>query len=326
MIIDFKRLRKLKSNKWVRDLVQENHLMPQDLIQPLFVVEGNGMREPIASMPGIERVSIDNAINEIKKGMYLGINLFAVFPSLDASLKDESAKEALNKNNLMCRAVSRIKDAIPNAPIMVDIALDPYTTHGHDGVVIDGKVANDETVEILSKYAVLLANAGADAVAPSDCMDGRVIAINNALEAEGHKDALIISYAAKFNSSFYGPFRDAVRSTQKQYVDKNTYQINPGNTNDALNKIEQDIAEGADMIIVKPGLPYLDIVSQAKEYGVPVLSYQVSGEYAMLKAASMQNMLDFKRVMMETLLCTKRAGASAILTYAATEVAGWLKE
>lgn len=326
MSIDFKRLRKLKSNKWVRDLVQENHLMPQDLIQPLFVVEGNGVREPIASMPGIERVSIDNAINEIKKGMYLGINLFAVFPSLDASLKDESAKDALNKNNLMCRAVARIKDAIPNAPIMVDIALDPYTTHGHDGVVIDGKVANDETVEILSKYAVLLANAGADAVAPSDCMDGRVLAINNALEAEGHKDTLIISYAAKFNSSFYGPFRDAVRSTQKQYVDKNTYQINPGNTNDALNKIEQDIAEGADMIIVKPGLPYLDIVSQAKEYGVPVLSYQVSGEYAMLKAASMQNMLDFKRVMMETLLCTKRAGASAILTYAATEVAGWLQE
>jgi porphobilinogen synthase len=292
----------------------------------MFVVEGNNVSEPITSMPGIERFSVEKAISEIKKGMDLGINLFAIFPSLEPSLKDESAKEALNKNNLMCRAVAQIKDAIPNAPIMVDIALDPYTTHGHDGVVINDKVANDETVDILTKYAVLLANAGADVVAPSDSMDGRVIAINKALEAEGHKDTLIISYAAKFCSSFYGPFRDAVRSTQTHYVDKNTYQINPSNTNEALNKIEHDIAEGADMIIVKPGLPYLDIVSKAKEYDVPILSYQVSGEYAMMKAASMQNMLDFKRVMLESLLCTKRAGASGILTYAATEVASWLQE
>lgn len=325
-MIEFKRIRKLKSNQWVRDLMQENWLTPADLIQPLFIVEGTNIKDEITSMPGVSRMSLDLAIQEIRKGHDLGINLFALFPSLDASLKNEGATEALNPNNLMCRAAKAIKDAVPEAGLMIDVALDPYTPHGHDGVVINGKVDNDKTVEILTKQALLLAKAGVDAVAPSDMMDGRIAYINDAFEQEGFTDTMILAYSAKYQSSFYGPFREAVRSQQTQYLDKRTYQINPANAEDALNKIEQDIAEGADMIIVKPGLPYLDIVSQASTYGVPVLAYQVSGEYSMLKIAGLNNAIDYKKSMLECLMSMKRAGARATLSYAAMEVAQLLND
>lgn len=316
------RLRRLRASGWMRDLVQEHQLSVNDLIWPVFVQEGEQTQEDIQSMPGVSRRSIDLLTEELKKAQGLGIKAIALFPVVPAEQKTMEAKEAYNPDNLMCRAIQAIKKETPDIGIITDVALDPYTTHGHDGLVEDGVVLNDETVEALTRQALVQAQAGADIIAPSDMMDGRVGAIRDALDAQSFQETAIMSYTAKYASNFYGPFRDAVNSGDFLKGDKKTYQMNPANSDEALREAEQDIQEGADMIMVKPGLPYLDIVSRIKSnFNIPVFAYHVSGEYAMLRAASEKGWLNYEQALAETLIAFKRAGCSGVLTYGAMDLA-----
>jgi porphobilinogen synthase len=316
------RLRRNRKADWSRRLVRENALSVDDLIWPLFINDGDKKRDPVASMPGVERLSIDDALFEAERAMELKIPALALFPNIDPKKRDERGSEAMRDDNLVCRALSAIKQRFPDLGLIADVALDPYTSHGHDGVLIDGKIVNDETVYLLAQQAVVLAEAGADVVAPSDMMDGRVGFIRNALDNKGLGDVQILAYAAKYASAFYGPFRDAVGSNATLTGDKRTYQMDFGNGDEALREVALDIQEGADMVMVKPGLPYLDIVWRVREeFGMPTFVYQVSGEYAMIEAAAKNGWLDGEKAMMESLLAFKRAGADAILTYFAPRAA-----
>ena len=322
------RPRRMRKDEFSRRLMREHHLRTDDLIYPVFVMEGNNKEEAIPSMPGIKRQSPDLILETAKECFKLGIPAIALFPVIDAKLKSEDAKEAYNPEGLIPKVVALLKKHLPDLGVITDIALDPYTNHGQDGLIDElGYVLNDETVAVLIKQALSHAKAGADIVAPSDMMDGRIGKIREALEKEGLIHTKILAYSAKYASSFYGPFRDAVGSSKNLGVsDKNSYQMDPANTDEALTEVELDINEGADMVMVKPGLPYLDIVYRVKTtFGVPTYAYQVSGEYAMLKAASQNGWLDEKAVVMESLLAFKRAGADGILSYYAMEVARWLK-
>ncbi len=318
----FTRMRRNRRHEWSRRLVAENRLSVDDLIWPLFVVEGSNVRQPITSMPGVERLSIDLLVDAAQMARDLGIPAVAVFPSVDAALKTPDGREALNPDNLVCRAVRAVKKAVPDIGVICDVALDPFNSDGHDGLVHDGYVLNDETVEILARMAVVQAEAGCDVVAPSDMMDGRIRAIRTGLDEAGLEHVQILSYAAKYASAFYGPFRDAVGSKGALKGDKKNYQMDAANTEEALREVAMDIQEGADLVMVKPGLPYLDIIRGVKDaFGVPTFAYQVSGEYAMMKAAAQNGWLDWDKVIVESLVGFKRAGADAILTYTAPEVA-----
>jgi porphobilinogen synthase len=316
------RMRRNRRAGWVRDLVREHRLAVSDLIWPAFVVEGTKVRQPIPSMPGVERLSIDLLVETAARAKDLGIPAIAVFPQVDDRLKTPDAGEALNPDNLICRAVRALKKAHPDLGVICDVALDPFNRDGHDGLVRDGQILNDETVEVLCRQAVVQAGAGCDVAAPSDMMDGRIGAVRDALDAAGFQDVNILAYAAKYASAFYGPFRDAVGSKGALKGDKKTYQMDPANTDEALREVALDIAEGADMVMVKPGLPYLDVLWRVKEkFAMPTFVYNVSGEYAMLKAAGLNGWIDYERAMLETLVAFKRAGADAILTYHAIEAA-----
>jgi porphobilinogen synthase len=322
------RPRRMRKDEFSRRLMREHHLRTDDLIYPVFVMEGQQKEEAIPSMPGIKRQSVDLIIETAKECFKLGIPAIALFPVIDATLKSEDAKEAFNPDGLVPRVAAALKKHVPGLGVITDVALDPYTSHGQDGLIdASGYVMNDETVEVLIKQALTHAKAGADIVAPSDMMDGRIGKIRAALEKEGFIHTKILAYSAKYASSFYGPFRDAVGSSKNLgKSDKYSYQMDPANTDEALTEVELDINEGADMVMVKPGLPYLDIVYRVKTtFGVPTYAYQVSGEYAMLKAASQHGWLEEKAVVMESLLAFKRAGADGILSYYAMEVARWLK-
>jgi porphobilinogen synthase len=318
------RLRRLRRYDWSRRLVAENRLSVDDLIWPLFVHEGTNRREAVRSMPGVERLSIDLLVEAVAGSIQLGIPAVAIFPAVDAAKKTPEAEEAVNSENLVCRAVRALKLAHGEAiGIICDVALDPYTSHGHDGLLRDGYVANDETVELLCRQALVQAEAGCDVIAPSDMMDGRVGAIRAALDEVGFEHVSIMVYAAKYASAFYGPFRDAVGSAANLGAgDKRTYQMDPANSDEALREVALDIAEGADMVMVKPGLPYLDVVRRVKDtFAVPTFAYQVSGEYAMLCAAAQHGWLDREKAVLESLLSFKRAGADGVLTYFAAEAA-----
>ena len=317
------RMRRNRMRAFSRRLVAENTLSVDDLIWPLFVVEGEDHSEPVEPMPGVNRHSIDRLVAQAQSAFEMGIPLIAIFPAIKAALKDADGSLALDGDNLVCRAVRAVKAACPDLGIVCDVALDPFTSHGHDGVVRNGEIANDETVEILCEQAVHQANAGCDIIAPSDMMDGRVAAIRQALDAAGHQNVQIMSYAAKYASGFYGPFRNAVGAGSDLGVSgKSTYQMDPANSDEAMHEIALDLAEGADLVIVKPGMPYLDILARAKaEFGVPCIAYQVSGEYTMITAAADKGWLDHDRVMMESLMAFKRAGADGILTYFAPQAA-----
>ena len=322
------RPRRLRRTPWLRALVAEHHLRAEDLIWPLFVQEGQGVVTSIEGLPGVHRLSIDKAVEAAREAHALGIQAIALFPVTPTERKTEDGREAFNPENLICRATRAIKQAVPEIGIVGDVALDPYTTHGHDGLLgDDGDVANDATVEALCKQALVLAEAGCDIVAPSDMMDGRVGEIRAALDAAGHQHTLILSYAVKYASALYGPFRSAVGSAGNLgKADKRTYQMDPANLSEALREVALDLEQGADMVMVKPASLYLDVIARVREVSdVPVLAYHVSGEYAMVKASANAGMLDEKAVMLETLLAIKRAGATAILTYAARDVALWLK-
>jgi porphobilinogen synthase len=321
------RMRRVRQAEWSRRLIRETRLTADDLIWPIFVTAGENQRVQVSSMPGVERLSIDLAVAAAEEAARLSIPAIALFPYTEMGLRDDHATEATNPDNLVCRAVRAIKAAVPEIGVLCDVALDPYTSHGHDGILMGGEIANDETVEILIEQARLQAEAGCDVLAPSDMMDGRIGAIRQALEESGYKKTLIMSYAAKYASAFYGPFREAVGSSATLKGDKRTYQMDPANSDEALREVELDLAEGADMVMVKPGMPYLDIVRRVKErFGAPTFVYQVSGEYAMLMAAIGNGWLDGSRVINESLLAFKRAGADGILTYFARDVAAQLKE
>ena len=321
------RMRRLRRHDWTRRLVAENTLSPADFIWPVFVIDGENKREPIASMPGVERLSVDLVVEAAKEAAALGIPVIALFPQTPVALKTEDGREATNADNLVCRAVRAIKAAVPQIGVLCDVALDPYTSHGHDGVLKDDDVHNDATIEILVQQSLVQVAAGCDIIAPSDMMDGRIGAIRAALEKNGHHNTLLMAYAAKYASAFYGPFRDAVGSARALVGDKRTYQMDPANSDEALREVALDLAEGADMVMVKPGMPYLDIVRQVKDrFGVPTFAYQVSGEYAMLSAAFEKEWLDRDRAILESLTGFKRAGASGILTYFAVEAARLLKK
>ncbi len=320
------RLRRNRRDEWSRRLVTENHLVCHDLIWPVFVQEGKQQRTPIASMPDVDRLSIDLLVEEVKRAAEYGIPAIALFPVVEAGKKTPGAKEAFRSNNLICRAIKAVKDAVPEIGVISDVALDPYTSHGHDGVVEQGEVVNDKTVELLCKQALVQAKAGCDIIAPSDMMDGRVGAIRDALDAKGHTHVRIMSYAAKYASSYYGPFRDAVGSAKNLgTANKRSYQMDPANGDEALREVALDVVEGADMVMVKPGMLYLDIIRRVKEqFSVPVFAYQVSGEYAMIKAGAEKGFFDADAAMLEGLLSCKRAGACGIFTYAALDVAAKL--
>lgn len=321
------RLRRNRRTEWLRDMAAETTLRSADLVLPLFVVEGQGEKQEIATMPGVFRHSIDEVLKIAKRAEEAGVKMLALFPSIDEDLKSDDADEAYNLDNLICRTVRSLKDAGLEIGISCDVALDPYTSHGHDGIVIDGDVDNDESIEALSNQALVLAKAGADVIAPSDMMDGRIMAIREELDTEGFINVNILAYAAKYNSAFYGPFRDAVQSGKKEYLCKATYQMDPRNVKEALREIEQDLDEGADMIMVKPGMPYLDVIREASNnFNAHIFAYQVSGEYAMLKFASQAGAIEWERAVTESLVGFKRAGASGIFTYAALEVAEMLNE
>ena len=307
----------------MRDMLAEHRLHPSDFILPMFICEGSGCEEPIKSLRGVSRWSVDRIAERAKDAAKLGIPCVALFPNTPVNLRTEDAKEALNPNNLICRAVRAIKDAVPEIGVLTDVALDPYTAHGHDGLIDDrGCVINDDTVAILVEQSLVQAQAGADIIAPSDMMDGRVGAIRAALEAGGHCDVAIMAYAAKYASAFYGPFRDAVGSKGLLKGDKRGYQMDPANIEEALREVELDIAEGADMVMVKPGLPYLDVIARVKDaFGVPTFAYQVSGEYAMIEAAAAAGAGDRDALILETLTAFKRAGATGVLTYHALDAA-----
>ena len=316
------RPRRNRRTTWSRRMVAETALSPADLIWPLFVIEGEGQREPVASMPGVERLSIDLIVNAAREAEALGIPAIALFPNTDPKLRTDDAREALNPDNLVCRATRAVKAAGVDVGVILDVALDPYTAHGHDGLLVDGEIANDATVEMLVRQSLVQAEAGADILAPSDMMDGRIGAIRRALEADGRTNTQIMSYAAKYASAFYGPFRDAVGSGGLLKGDKRTYQMDAANGDEALREVALDLAEGADMVMVKPGMPYLDIVRRVVEaFHVPTFAYQVSGEYAMIMAAAERGVLDEERTMMESLSAFKRAGAAGIFTYFAPRAA-----
>ena len=321
------RLRRNRRDAWTRRMVAENLLTVDDLIWPLFVRDGRGAREEVASMPGVERLSVDLVAEAAQQAAELGIPCIALFPQTDAELKDDEGAEALNPDNLVCRAVRAVKRAAPGIGVLCDVALDPYTTHGHDGLVRGDYVLNDETVEALCRQAVLQAEAGCDVIAPSDMMDGRVGRVRDALDAAGFEDVRIMSYAVKYASAFYGPFRDAIGSGRGLGKEgKKTYQMDPANADEALREVALDLAEGADMVMVKPGMPYLDVLRRVKEtFLVPTFAYQVSGEYAMLQAAFERGWLDPDRAILEALLGFKRAGADGVLSYFALDAAKRLK-
>ncbi|HEU5047637.1 MAG TPA: porphobilinogen synthase [Rickettsiales bacterium] len=317
------RLRRNRKYPWLREMLAETRLAPQDFIWPVFVQEGSNERAPIAKMPGVFRLSIDLLVAQARHAQSLGIPAIAIFPVTPQDRKTPEAEEAFNRDNLVCRAVKAVKDAVPDIGIICDVALDPFTSHGHDGVVRNGDVANDETIAVLCKQAVVQARSGCDIIAPSDMMDGRVGQIRAALDAEGFDHVAIMAYAAKYASAFYGPFRDAVGSAVNLGKSgKRTYQMDPANRTEALREVALDISEGTDIVMVKPALAYLDIIREVKDaFPVPITAYQVSGEYAMLKLAGEAGVLDFNAVMTESLLACKRAGANAILTYSALEIA-----
>jgi len=320
------RMRRLRRHEWARRLVAENSLAAADLIWPLFLIDGENKRVPIASMPGVDRLSVDVAVAAAEEAMSLGIPVIALFPNTEDAKKTADGREAENPDNLVCRAVRAIKKAVPDIGIMCDVALDPYTSHGHDGLLIDNYVANDETVGVLVRQALVQVEAGCDILAPSDMMDGRIGAIRAALEKANHRDVILLAYAAKYASAFYGPFRDAVGSAKALTGDKRTYQMDPANTDEALREVALDIAEGADMVMVKPGMPYLDVLRRVKDtFGMPTIVYQVSGEYSMLMAAIERGWLDRDRAIAESLTAFKRAGADGIITYFARDVARQLK-
>ncbi len=322
------RMRRVRQHDWSRRMVAEHQLTAADLIWPVFIQEGQQQRTPVGSMPGVDRLSIDLLIEAAKEARDLGIPAIALFPETNPKTKSDDAAEAYNTDNLVCRAVRELKLAVPDIGIICDVALDPYTSHGQDGLVRDGVVVNDETIEVLCRQAVTQASAGCDVIAPSDMMDGRVGAIRNALDEAGFQNVMILAYAAKYASAFYGPFRDAIGSAKNlsggnvQGGGKHTYQMNPANANVAIREVGLDIAEGADMVMVKPGMPYLDIVRNVKQaFQVPTFAYQVSGEYAMMCAAFENGWLERNAVMLESLLAFKRAGADGVLTYFAIEAA-----
>ncbi|MDA0366813.1 MAG: porphobilinogen synthase [Proteobacteria bacterium] len=321
------RMRRNRKADWARRLVAEHALSASDLIWPVFVIEGSGKAEPVSSMPGVERLTIDRLTDAAASAADLGIPAIAIFPVVDHALRTDDGGEAVNPDNLVCRAVRAVKSACPDLGIMCDVALDPFTAHGHDGLVRDGKILNDETISVLAKQALVQAAAGCDIIAPSDMMDGRIGAIRDALDADGYQDVSIMAYAAKYASGFYGPFREALGSAGHLKGDKRSYQMDPANTDEALREVALDIAEGADMVMVKPGMPYLDVVQRVRaEFGVPTFAYQVSGEYAMLKAAGQNGWLDERRVLMESLLGFKRAGAAGVLSYFAVDAARMIRE
>ncbi len=320
------RMRRNRKAPWTRELVAEHRLSPSDLIWPMFVIEGKNKRVPVTSMPGVERLSVDLIVEAAKEAVALGIPAIALFPFTDPAKRSDDASEAFNADNLVCRATRAIKKAGLDLGVILDVALDPYTSHGHDGLLIGDEIANDETNAALIKQSLVQAEAGADVLAPSDMMDGRIGAIRSALEASGHKNTQIMSYAAKYASAFYGPFRDAVGSAGFLKGDKRTYQMDPGNTDEALREVALDLEEGADTVMVKPGVPYLDVVRRVSEtFKVPTFAYQVSGEYAMLAGAFERGWLDENKTVLESLLAFKRAGAAGVLTYFAPKAARLLK-
>ena len=316
------RARRLRRTDALRALARENHLSVNDLIWPVFICDGDNIEDPVPSMPGVMRRSIDKLVEAARHAAELGIPAICLFPYTDPALKTADCAEAWNPQNLSNRATRAIKAAVPEIAVMTDVALDPYNIDGHDGFVIDGAIVNDATVEALVKQALSQAEAGADIIGPSDMMDGRIGAIRSALEAQGHQDVILLSYAAKFASAFYGPFRDAVGASGALKGDKSTYQLDPANADAALQLVARDLGEGADMVMIKPGLPYLDICHRVKDrFGVPTFAYQVSGEYAMIQAAAVNGWIDGEKVMMESLMAFKRAGCDGILSYFAVEVA-----
>jgi len=320
------RMRRNRKSEWARRLVRENVLTTDDLIWPLFVADGKDARTPIGSMPGVDRLSVDQCVRDAERAVKLDIPCIALFPYTDPSLRDDTGSEALNANNLVCQSVRAIKKEFPDLGILCDVALDPFTSHGHDGLLHEGRILNDETVAILVRQAVVQAEAGCDIIAPSDMMDGRVAAIRAGLDSAGFLDVQIMAYAAKYASAFYGPFRDAIGSSKTLTGDKRTYQMDSANSDEALREVELDIAEGADMVMVKPGMPYLDIVRRVKDtFAMPTFAYQVSGEYAMIAGAANNGWIDGERAMMESLLAFKRAGADGVLTYFAAAAAEKLK-
>jgi porphobilinogen synthase len=317
------RMRRGRVAPWMRSMLAEHRLHPSDLIWPLFVCDGRDCEQPIGSLPGVSRWSVDRIAGQARLAADVGIPCVAVFPNTPDDLRTDDAREALNRDNLVCRAIKSIKDAVPEIGVLTDVALDPYTAHGHDGLVdVQGNVVNDDTVKVLADQALVQAEAGADIVAPSDMMDGRVAAIRQALEEAGHQNVAIMAYAAKYASAFYGPFREAVGSQGRLKGDKRGYQMDPANNDEALREVELDLAEGADFVMVKPGLPYLDVIARVKDaFGVPTFAYQVSGEYAMIEAAAAAGAGERDALMLETLLAFKRAGATGILTYHALDAA-----
>jgi porphobilinogen synthase len=320
------RPRRNRKAEWARRLVRENVLTADDLIWPLFVIDGANKRIPITSMPGVERLSVDQAVRDAERAMQLNIPCIALFPYTEPALRDEHGSEALNADNLVCQSVRAIKKEFPDLGILCDVALDPFTSHGHDGLILNGKILNDETVAVLVRQALVQAQAGCDIIAPSDMMDGRVGAIRTALDGAGFVDVQIMAYAAKYASAFYGPFRDAIGSAKTLTGDKRTYQMDSANSDEALREVELDIAEGADMVMVKPGMPYLDVLHRVKDtFAMPTFAYQVSGEYAMIAAASANGWIDGERAMMESLMGFKRAGADGVLTYFAPQAAEKLR-
>lgn len=321
-LIGGRRMRRNRRTDWSRRLVRENTLTVNDLIWPIFLIEGSGLKEPVPSMPEVYRYSIDMAVQEAERAARLNIPVLALFPNTPTHLRDDMGSEALNSDNLVCKALRAIKAAVPDIGLMTDVALDPYTSHGHDGLMIGDEIVNDQTVIQLMQQALTQAEAGSDIIGPSDMMDGRIGAIRSALDDAEYQHVQIMAYTAKYASAFYGPFRDAVGANATLKGDKKTYQMDPGNSDEALYEAELDIAEGADMIMVKPGMPYLDILYRLKaENGMPTFAYQVSGEYAMIHAAAANGWLDQERCMLESLLAFKRAGADGILTYFAPKIA-----
>lgn len=321
-----RRLRRMRKANWSRRLVQESRLSVDDLIWPVFIVDGERREESVAAMPGVFRYSVDLLPKQVERAAKLGIPAIATFPNIEANKRDVRGTAILDPDNLINRATRAIKEAVPEIGVITDVALDPFTSHGHDGILEDGKILNDETVEHIAEAAVLQAEAGADIIAPSDMMDGRVGAIRDALDGSGFQHVAIMSYATKFASAFYGPYREAIGTSGLLQGDKKTYYIDPANTDEALRETEQDLGEGADMVMVKPGLPYLDIVRRIKDvFAVPTFTYQVSGEFAMIKAAAANGWIDGESVMMESLTAFKRAGCDGILTYFALEAAERMK-
>ncbi|MCM2442156.1 porphobilinogen synthase [Agrobacterium vitis] len=321
-ITGHRRMRRNRKADWTRRMVQESRLTVDDLIWPIFLVPGSGIAEPIAAMPGVNRMSVDKAVEAVKEAADLGIPAIATFPNIEMNLRDQTGSHILEANNLLNQATAAIKKAVSNIGVITDVALDPFTSHGHDGILRGDDIVNDETVDQVVKAAILQADAGSDIIAPSEMMDGRIGAIRRGLDAAGHQSVGIMSYATKFSSGYYGPYREAISTAGLLKGDKNSYYISPANGTEAVRDAAMDVEEGADMLMVKPGLPYLDICWRLKEaFSLPVFAYQVSGEYAQIKAAGLNGWIDEERVMMETLLCFKRAGCDGILSYFAVEAA-----